>query len=547
MRDPVNNNSNNQPQNLQTETDSTNPTGMPPAQPDGHDSYLTRLETIMGQLQKGRTARVAVTAPTGSGVQVTEQSPQPGAVITKDGEPAELISKALTKQTSMLQKQFQTILRDNVMRKSFNFLEADRDALEFPQEWLRKKAPGFNDEPSYVVKDWQLESIAQALLIKGNKEEFALPAHKWAAMGNAEALAQKVSHLATLGNPLGLALSKALDVAAGTALIRTDLEPVLYEAYRRRFPADEIIPRVKSNGVKHNYDQVTDPGAAVLTDELGTTIGTNFVNATYTRNLSTNIAVLTSPRNIGLKLYYSVLQSGMSAFNLGMDSNNMEIRHAMRAIADLNQYLIFQGNQTDNVSAGISTEKGAYNVNGFDGLRLQLKQSATAITKGNSQTFVDAFDQAVQSVIDEGADSESVWLLMSGKVRRAINRELFPYSNFVNGGGGGPINNNLTSAGLLTVADWRARMVNIPGKLQSHGVGWYTFDPGSGNATYEDGYVLDPEGISLAWLGSPTPQILELPTGTTLNLSTVFIPFLMNGLVVRVLPFNRKVRVPQQS
>ncbi len=503
-----------------------------------------RLLAAAERLQKGRNARAAVTGS--HHVEVNESNPP--TVITKDSESAgELISKTMAKQTSMLQKQFLTILRDNNLRKSFSFLESDEQAMEFPQEFLSKRAPGMNGEPVYVVKDWQLEAITQALLMKGNKEEFAMPAHRWAQLGNADALAEKVTDLARAGNPLGVALSKALDTTSGANLIRTDLEPMLYEAYRRRFPADELIPRVKANGIVHSYNQVTDPGAAVTTDELGTTISANIVNQTYSRKQSTNIAVLISPRSIGLKLFYAVQQSGMSAFNLGMTDSNLEIRGAMRAIADKNQSLIFQGNQTVSGGAGISTENGVYNANDFDGLRLQLKQAATAITKGGSQSFVDVFDAAVGAIIDDGGDSENVWLFFSQKVRRAINRELFPYTQYVGGAPAGPINNNLSANGLLTVADWKVRMINVPGKTQGQGVGWYTFDPGGGAATYEDGYVLDPEGIKLAWLGSPTPQILELPTGTTLNLSTVYIPFLMNGLVVNVLPFNRKVRVPQQS
>lgn len=515
---------------------------IPPAEPTT-DPFLAateRLSSISQRLERGQQARTAAS----TGVVVSE--PQT-ALITKDGDKGEPLSKMLGKQTSMLQKQLTGILRDNTLRKAFSFLEVDPDALEFPQEFLRKKAPGFNGEMQYCVKDWQLEAITQALLLKGNKEEYATPVHQWAQQGNPDALAERVSQLASAGNQLGMALSKALDATSGANLIRTDLEPVLYEAYRRRFPADELIPRVRANGLVHTYNQITDPGAAVTTDELGTTISANFVNQTYTRKASTNIAVIISPRAIGLKLFYAVQQSGMSAFNLGMTDSNLEIRGAMRAIADKNQSLFFQGNQSTSGSAGINTENGAYNANDYDGLRIQLKQAATALTKGNSQTFVDSIDQAVQGVVDDGGDQESVWVMMSGKVRRAINRELFPYTQLVNGGGGGPINNNLSANGLITVAEWRARMVNIPGKTQGQGVGWYDFNPGSGAVPYEDAYVMDPEGVKFAWLGSPTPQILELPTGTTLNLSTVYIPFLMNGLVVYVLPFNRKVRIPQQS
>jgi hypothetical protein len=504
--------------------------------------FMQSLDNITARLEKGRAV---ATAARGT-VQVKNVAE--AAVVTKDNEAEQRIGQHLAQSGNVLSKQFETLLRDNTLRKSLSFLEVDKDALEFPQEFLRKRAPGINGEMSYVMKDWQLEALTQALLVKGNKEEFATPATRWATQGNAEALAEKVSDLARAGNPFGQALSKAMDSSSGSALIRTDLEPLLYEAYRRRFPGDELLPRVKANGLQHSYNQVTDPGAAVTTDELGTTISANVVNATYTRKQSTNIAVLISPRAIGLKLFYAVNQSGMSAFNLGMTDSNLELRHAMRAIADKNQSLVFQGNQTVSSGAGLNTENGANNANDFDGLRLQLKGSTTAITKGSSQTFVDVLDQAVGAVIDDGGDAENTWLWMSTKVRRAINRELFPYTNAIGAAGfGGPVNNNLSANGMITVGEWRSRMINVPANAQAKGIGYYSFDPGSGAAAYEDVYATDPEGLQLAWLGSPTPQILELPTGTTLNLSTLYIPFLMNGLVVRVLPFNRKIRVPQQS
>src|SRR6185369_634082 len=105
----------------------------------------------------------------------------------------------------------------------------------------------------------------------------------------------------------------------------------------------------------------------------------------------------------------------------------------------------------------------------------------------------------------------------------------------------GGVPTHLASNGLITVADPLSRFMPIPADAQANGIGYYTYSA----ADTEDMYVVDPAGIGLAYLGSPTPAILELPVGFNNALSNVYVPFVMHGLTVFVTKFNRKIRIPR--
>jgi hypothetical protein len=52
-------------------------------------------------------------------------------------------------------------------------------------------------------------------------------------------------------------LRKALDTSGGAALIRQDLEPLLYELYIREFPAWDRFSKEPANGLVHAYNRAT--------------------------------------------------------------------------------------------------------------------------------------------------------------------------------------------------------------------------------------------------------------------------------------------------
>src|SRR6185295_5582014 len=71
-------------------------------------------------------------------------------------------------------------------------------------------------------------------------------------------------------------------------------------------------------------------------------------------------------------------------------------------------------------------------------------------------------------------------------------------------------------------------------------IGTYT-----NSGTRRDMYILDESSISLPYLGSEGPTVLEIPPGVAGQLTRLFIVFGMWGLAVRAIPFSNKVRVKQ--
>jgi hypothetical protein len=68
-----------------------------------------------------------------------------------------------------------------------------------------------------------------------------------------------------------------------------------------------------------------------------------------------------------------------------------------------------------------------------------------------------------------------------------------------------------------------------------------------GPTLYRDLYMLDEGSITLPYLGSPGPTVLEIPIGISGQLTHLYIVFMMNGLAVKVLPWSNKIRVKVAS
>ncbi|HZS45389.1 MAG TPA: hypothetical protein VFC63_09830, partial [Blastocatellia bacterium] len=163
--------------------------------------------------------------------------------------------------------------------------------------------------------------------------------------------------------------------------------------------------------------------------------------------------------------------------------------------------------------------------------------------KSSTDAYVDMINKAVGQIINAGGNSRSLLVLCSLFTRFQINLELQNYLRVINQVPAGGISTNLSANGLVTLADWMTRLVNVPADAQANGLGFYTFN----SATVEDIDVLDISTWALAYLGSATPSILELPIGFNNQLSRVYYPFWMVGLVPFIPSFNRKIRVPNGS
>lgn len=371
---------------------------------------------------------------------------------------------------------------------------------------VRYKAPG-------VVRS--TPEIMAMLAAQADRRDTGIPLDAWANAGG------YATQVAMSQNP---ALQKALDSASGSALIRQDLEPVLQELFIREFPAYERFSRVPANGLVHAFDQVTDFGSAVFMPELGTVTDDQ---STYVRQ-TTNVAILATRRGVSFKGQFATLQSGS-----GFNPETLEMQGGLRAIAHELQKAIFQGNAT-NSGGTLSSEDGAYDANAFTGLRSILNTADAKNVDPTLSTPEDmraAIDRACEEIVENGGRASIIWCHPHEKVTFDLQQDAnVRYMNqFVDIAVGVQTNAVNTVFGPLPLAV-------VPGDS----IGTYT-----NSGTRRDMYILDESSISLPYLGSEGPTVLEIPPGVAGQLTRLFIIFGMWGLAVRAIPFSNKVRVKQ--
>lgn len=483
------------------------------------EEILEDLNKNVGAMNAGqKVANVADSVP-----------PADDAIASKQLTPTE----ARTRFVDPMRKNFVDLA---TVHRGFSVFGSDA-ALSDPHGFLSKTG----ENGKHQISNAKLSGIIAALLQKGSKKE-GIPFDEWMNnSGQRRAIEDGLESSLSKGvfGDNTQSVSKALNSAgnSGGPTIRTDIEPIMREAYIRQFPIADQIASIPANGLVHSYNVKTATGNAVTLSELGD-LTTADADSTFVRRANSNIAIIASRRAISLKLQYASEQSGMN-FNL-MGAENTEIMSAMTAIARKNQSLILQGNLS-TASKTLSDEEGLTDVNGFDGLRSILK--TTGITMAGGEKLYERIDYAVGQILNAGGDVTSIMGLMSVGARRLLNAELMQYLRILKseaGDGGTPV--NMVSTGLLTVADTLAKMLTVPASAQNEGTGYYTL----ASVATEDVFVVDPMGLALAYLGSPNPVVLELPIGFNNALSNVYIVFLMNGLVVYIDGFHRKIRIPRQ-
>lgn len=390
-----------------------------------------------------------------------------------------------------------TVVADSNVQK---YLKSS-DIYELRQE-LKKKS---------TADLWHLFNL------QASKPDTGVPINAWMAAGGR-----------ALGDALAMNpdITKTLDSGGAAALIRQDLEPVLYELFIRVFPYWDRIAKEPANGLVHAYNQVSSYGDAQFMTELGTV--TDDVS-TYVRK-TTPISVIATRRGLSLKSQYAVLQGGA-----GYNAEQQELRGGLLAIAHKLQKTIFQGNAT--VSSGTATtEDGAYDANSFDGLR-RLLNTANAVnadpikaTPDNIANLVyTASTNAMQNAGNPGimycepAVKQLLSAQLTDQVRFAETRVEVVPNVIVQG-----VNTQFGDLGL----------VGIPGDS----VGEYLPTSASGTA-WSDIYMLDESVISMPFLGSESVQVLDIPIGISGQLTHLFILFVMAGLAVKAPLFSSKIRV----
>jgi hypothetical protein len=481
-----------------------------------------RLDAIMKSLEGGAAAQAAA-AP--------GQDNTPTAVEVAGGDDGSLAQKEARVGASALSKSFLRLARAS---KAFHHLGADR-VLEDPKGYLRSKKLDTQGRPTleYQVSDFDLEVMIQSGLSQKAADAEGL------TDSLAKDLLKKGAQEGMFGAQ-GNVIQRALDVASGGVLVRTDVEPLLYEAYLREFPALERIRPIRANGIRHTYNVRTAIPQAKTLNDIGDFSGA-FSNSTIGQEQSTRIAILAAPVAIALKLAAAVRQSGMVSFNLE-GSENLEVVGAMTALARKKQALLFQGNSS-TAAKTLNDEEGLYNALDFDGLRTKLKGAGTSRTMAEGETLRGLIKRAAIEIRNAGGQARNIVVFLSGFAEDTLDGELEQFFRIVGGRPGGGVDMNLSANGLKLTGKYVSEIVSVPADAQDSGIGHYTF---GGNPT-EDMYVTDTTGIKFPWLISPTPTIIELPLGFDLKLARTFVPIEMSGLQVDVANFHRKIRIARQS
>lgn len=326
-------------------------------------------------------------------------------------------------------------------------------------------------------------------------------------------------------------LARAIDTSTASALIRQDLEPVLYELFVREFPGFDRFRREPANGLTHTWQQTTSYGDAQFMGELGTVTDDR---STYVRQ-TTNVAIIATRRGVSLKSQFAVLAGGA-----GFNPEQLEMTGGLRALAHRMQYQIFSGHSTDNTGTA-NNELGLYDPNAFTGLRSILNTARAKnvdpinSTPANVEDVRRAINQAAVEVMQQGGRVSMMW-------GSPLDKEVFDsqqdknvryMQDLVNVAVGVTTNAVNTVFGALPY-----------GVLVGDAIGSYvpTVLP-SGYTTVRDLYLLDESTISMPYLGSEGPTVLDIPIGISGQLTHLFIIFGMWGLAVKAPTFNNKVRI----
>ncbi|HEX5016515.1 MAG TPA: hypothetical protein VFX15_02890 [Actinomycetes bacterium] len=323
-------------------------------------------------------------------------------------------------------------------------------------------------------------------------------------------------------------VARAIDTSTATALIRQDLEPIMYELFVREFPGFERFRREPANGLTHTWNQVTSYGDAQFMGELGTVTDdrSNYVRQT------TNVAIIATRRGVSLKSQFAVIAGGA-----GFNPEQLELLGGNRALAHRMQYQIFSGHSTDNTGTA-NNELGLYDPNAFTGLRSILNTARAKNVDPLASTPQDirrAINQAAVEVIQQGGRVSMMW-------GSPLDKEVFDAQQDKNVQ---YINSLVNVAVGVTTNAVNTVFGALPyGVLVGDAIGSYVPEVlPSGWTNARDLYLLDESTITMPYLGSEGPTILDIPIGISGQLTHLFIIFGMWGLAVKAPTFNNKVRI----
>ncbi len=331
-------------------------------------------------------------------------------------------------------------------------------------------------------------------------------------------------------------LTAVLDTTGGAALIRQDLDPILYPLFVKAFPGYDRMSKVPANGAVHAWRQISDYGDAAFMTELGTVTDDS---STYVPQ-TTNIAIQNTRRGVSFKEQFSVAAGGMN-----WNPQQLEIQNGLIAMAHKTQKTIFQGNAS-NSGGTASSEAGLYDANGFTGLRSIFNISGAVnfqpYLTSNPDSFVEAFGQAATTITDAVGVPPTVIYARAGEGQQFANPQLaiqrtVDRMEFVPGVRVPAVMTNQGDIPLVTV----------PGDS----IGTYTTQnsdgPFDGGETVADLYMLNESTITLPYLGAPGPTVIEIPPGVSGQLVRQFIIYFMVGLAPLTTVHSVKLRADQAT
>lgn len=376
-----------------------------------------------------------------------------------------------------------------------------------------------------VARELRKRSTAELhyMLSEQANAKRGIPLDLWLSMGTGRG-----AGLELMQRDLTPELAKAIDTSTASALIRQDLEPVLYELFVREFPGFERFRREPANGLTHTWQQKTSYGDAQFMGELGTVTDDR---ASYVRQ-TTNVAIIATRRGVSLKSLFAVRAGGA-----GFDLEQEELTAGLQAIAHRVQYQIFSGHSTDNTGTA-NNEKGLYDPNAFTGLRSILNTGRAKNVDPLAATPEDirrAINQAAVEVMQQGGRVSMLW-------GSPLDKEVFDAQQDKNV----RYTQELTqvAVGVMTNAVNTVFGALPYGVLVGDAIGAYVPDVvPSGWTTARDLYLLDERAITMPYLGSEGPTILDIPIGISGQLTHLWIIFGMWGLAVKTPTFLNKVRV----
>jgi hypothetical protein len=272
--------------------------------------------------------------------------------------------------------------------------------------------------------------------------------------------------------------------------------------------------------VVHAYNQITAPDNGALGSSLVSELGTvSYTNSQFARQ-TTPISVFAQGRGVSFKEEAAVQAGGMNYQPMSIELNNAIVRLAQ----DI-QYQMFQGNYSNSSGQSATTEGGAYNALGFDGLR-GVTGSIGAFSSNNavqvdvgSLNMTESLQFTAAKCSDNGGFPDLVVMGMNAK--QALDTE---------NQGNQRWNDDKTNiapgvnVNSINWADGRLSILPVPGNTLGK------YNRSSDNALVEDMYVLDSSKVTLRWLYSESMTVLQIPSGVDGQLSDRVIAFFMYGL-----------------